>query len=219
MMLIQPTARGLVPRRALAGPEPDLGAELLFPNKANASANLQILRQRYGDGAATGNSAEFVDIMGALVAPFFPEEDGETQWQYCTINQWIDGTPSEDDLSWKAEYFSNYRTLEDTCGDHTTIGSQYDEAFDDLKDEGCPQDVINWLRTKGQAAIIARKKGKAAEKEGSEHWEKAKEGAKDAINPFSLKSPLFWGLLAAVALLVLAKRPPASRVVVQGGTP
>jgi len=107
------------------------------------------------------------------VARYLPTDS----WQYCTINAWLLGVPSEDDLSWKAEYFSEMPRLEETCGDHTTFGSQYDEAFDDLKSEGAPTSFVTWLRDKrtlkAQKTVVAEKEGKENIKKGIEDTKKA----------------------------------------------
>lgn len=195
MQLIQPTARGWARSghrsRRLSGTTEDV------------LARLDVLKAKYGNGyigssgAAVGGE-EMNDVMG-LVAPYLKGDS----WQWCTIVAWLNGTPSEDDVDWKAEYFSDQPLLEDTCGDHTTFGSQYDEAFDDLKSAGCPQEAITWIRAKGQANFDFKRKGKKAEEEGARRFELAKQAAKDAVNPLKPTSPFFWALLAAGAVLIL----------------
>ena len=99
-------------------------------------------------------------------------------WQYCTINSWLLGTPSEDDLTWKAKYFSEMPRLEETCGDHTTFGSQYNEAFDDLKSTGAPTSFITWLRNKRTLKPV---KTAIAETEGEQNIQKGIDAAKKAV--------------------------------------
>jgi hypothetical protein len=172
--------------RAMGGPSL-AGADL---------ATLQTLRQKYGDGPHSGIN-EISDIMSTLVYPLFTDKD----WQYCTINMWLNGVPSEDDLSWKAKFGSEMLTLEEQCGDHSFL-NQYDAAFDDFADKGAPKEVIDWLRQKGKTTY--EKKIKLTEKEGAEAVKKGVEAAKKSVNPF--ENPwVVGGIAAAVVLLLLIK--------------
>lgn len=196
MLLAHHTARGWSrhgyrPQHAIAGAVED------------ALASLESLKAKYGDSLVQPGH-EIVEILQALVDPFL----GGESWQRCTLEQWLNGLPSEDDLSWKGKYFSEMPTLEETCGDHTTFGSQYDEAFDDLKSAGCPQDAIDWLRKKGKANFDFKNKARVAEKEGSSNVGKGLSDAGDALNPLSTKSPFFWWILGFGVLYVTLKAKP-----------
>lgn len=171
--------------RSLAGNGPSLSA-------------LQEIRQKYGDGAIPkGDANQTQDIMATLVYPLFTDKD----WQFCTINAWLTGTPSEDDLSWKAKYFSEMPRLEEVCGDHSFF-NQFEAAFSDLKDKGAPKEVIDWLRSKGEAKI--KEKVATAEKEGQTNVGKAAADAQKAINPF--ENPWVVGGIAAAVTLLLVMR-------------
>lgn len=79
-------------------------------------------------------------------------------WERCTINAWLNGTPSEDDLGFGASIKKQFTApvLEDYCGDHS-YGNQYDEAFDALKNAGAPARLIKLLRDRGQIKIDTKK--------------------------------------------------------------
>jgi hypothetical protein len=100
-------------------------------------------------------------------------------WQYCTINSWILGTPSEDDIGFKGTLWSEMPRLEEICGDHTVFGSQYDEAFDDLKSAGAPAAFIKWLRYHKQNKMTL-KKG-IANVEGHKGYKKSVDAVKSAL--------------------------------------
>ena len=193
MMLAGPHTSGWVrhkPYGSLAGVPEDV------------LSRLDSLKAKYGDGMIRDGS-EAADVM-SLVGPFLKDDS----WQYCTINAWLNGLPSEDDLDWKAKYFSEMPRLEEVCGDHSFF-NQYNAAFDDLKSAGCPQAVMDWIRAKGQANFDFKRKGAKAEAEGERNLEKAKQSALSSINPFDPSSPFFWILLAVAAVYIYrtVKRP------------
>jgi hypothetical protein len=161
-----------------------------------APAALADLRAKYGDGP-TQSVNEISDILTKLVYPLFTDKD----WQWCTINAWLTGTPSEDEESWLGRWSSEMPTLEEVCGDHSFF-NQYDAAFSDFKDKGASQQVIDWLRTKGE--LKHKKKIAIADKEGKENLNKAVQDTKKALNPF--ESPwVVGGVAAALTLLLFIK--------------
>ena len=171
-----PSARNLR-GHALAGPGGDEG--------------WQALRTKYGD-SGTVDVAENLAIMTEVGKYVDPKG-----WQYCTINALLDGLPSEDDLSWKARYFSEMPRLEEVCGDHA-LSDQYAAALSDMVSGGAAKEFAAWLQTK--SAAKRSKKAAVAEKEGQTGFGK---GVK-ALNP--LEDPrIVFGIAAAIALILVWK--------------
>lgn len=157
---------------------------------------LQTLRAKYGDGPHSGIE-EISEIMSTLVYPVFTDKD----WQYCTINQWLNGAPSEDDLSLVEEYMSGMPTLETWCGDHSYF-DQYKAAFEDFENRGAPKEVIDWLRKKGE--FNKQKKLVIAQQEGEKNLKKATEETGRKLNPF--ENPLVvTGVAMAIALIIFLR--------------
>ena len=153
------------------------------------------LQQKYGDGP-TVNGDENLAIRTEVAAYIDPQG-----WQYCTLNAWLDGIPSEDDLTWKAHWFSEMPRLEESCGDHA-FGNQFTKAFDELIDKGAPKGFTDWIKVKGNAKS-AQKRG-IAEIEGKTNVKKGLTDAANAVNPLS--NPLVVvGIAAAIALIVYSK--------------
>lgn len=165
-------------------------------------ATLAKLREKYGDGrvVVAKGSNERADIMWELVYPTLDDES----WEYCTIGAWLNGNPSEDDISWWQEEVSGVPTLETVCGDHSFF-NQYDEAFNTFAKKGAPKEVIDWLRQKGSGAQAVKKK--MVEQQTEENVEKMKEEAKKRakdLNPVS--NPfVIAGIAAAVVLILYMK--------------
>ena len=147
-------------------------------------------KEKWGNGAVK-SADEMLEIMQHVAVFLKPES-----WQYCTINAWLNGNPSEDDVSWKAVHFTEMPLLEEVCGDHTTFGSQYKEAFDDLSSAGASETFVTWLNAKGTAAM--HKKKAIAETEGKANFEHALEDFKE---PFKFAG-IGLGVLALVGLAV-----------------
>jgi len=181
------------------GLEDPVSQEIIAHEEQEALASVRLgrfeaLRSRVGD-APVKDGVEMQEIM-AEVAEYY----GPDTWQFCTINAWLNGTPSEDDLSWEAEYFSEMPRLEEFCNDHAW-GNQYDAAFDDLKDAGAPPAFIQWLRDK-QGNLAAKKVG-IAESEGSENFGKAKSDA-----GWALFGTAGLGLVVAAVVFYAMMRQP-----------
>ena len=85
-------------------------------NAADEGDWFEQLRERVGDDPVK-DGVEMQDIMTSVAKYLGPDT-----WQFCTIEAWLNGTPSEDDLDWKAEYFSEMPRLEEFCGDHAKRG-------------------------------------------------------------------------------------------------
>ena len=157
-------------------------------------ARFEALRSQVGD-APVKDGVEMQKIM-AEVAEYY----GPDTWQFCTINEWLLGAPSEDDLSWKAEYFSEMPRLEERCGDHS-LGDQYNAAFYYLKEAGAPAAFVQWLKTK--QGNLAAQKVAIAEKEGSENLDKAKRDA-----GWALSGTAGLGLVVAAVVFYAMRRQP-----------
>jgi len=133
-------------------------------SQGSAQTAFLTLRQKYGNSKVQ-DANEMQEIMQLVSAYLLP-----SSWQYCTINAWLTGTPSEDDLDFFGNYFTNMPRLEDVCGDHTFLSSQFKEAFDDLKAAGAPADFITWLNVKGTAR---RYKTTETNQEGEDRFDQA----------------------------------------------
>lgn len=171
--------------RSLAGASEDLAA-------------LKAMRDKYGDGLIPkGNVDQIQDILATLVYPRFKEGD----WQWCTLNNLLIGTPSEDDLSLTEEYMTEIQTLEKLCGDHA-FTNQYKAALEELNDKGAPKEVTDWLWAKGNLRLAQKKK--MVEEQAKENVDKAIKGTKQALNPF--ENPwVVGGIAAAITLLLIIR--------------
>lgn len=180
-LLVGSHGRELARSRGMAG----LGA-------SGVSSDLAYLHKKYGNYRV--NSAnEMLEIMQA-VGKYLPHDS----WQYCTINAWLTGTPSEDDVSFFGKYFTEMPLLEEVCGDHTWFGNQFAAAFKELSYRGAPADLVQWINAKGTAAS----KVTTTNEQGDANWESAKTDALDALK--NAAAPVAFGGAALAVVVVLA---------------
>lgn len=118
-------------------------------------------------------------------------------WEWCTINHWLNGTPSEDDLGIGSSVKKLFtaQVLEDYCGDHA-FGDQYEAAFEALKDTGAPPRLIKLLRERGQMKLDVKKA--VFQKDVGEGLRK---GAEDTLDAW--KKYLIWAIVVYAGVNLL----------------
>jgi hypothetical protein len=166
------------------------GTSMAGMSTSAAQSAFTALRNKFGN-TKVKDANEMQEIMQLVSAYLSPDS-----WQYCTINAWLTGTPSEDDLNFFGNYFTEMPRLEDVCGDHVWLWSQFKEAFDDLEDAGASPDFVKWINVKGMAR---RYKVKQTDDEGSDNFDKAITDAKNAVAVPAIGV----GTLIAVALIAV----------------
>lgn len=174
------------------------------PSDTTAEGRAQALVQKWAEAQAKARTPEYAsmsraqgtDLPEALEAPMILNTMEEVDyyldpngWERCTINHWLIGTPSEDDLGFGSSIKKQFTApvLEadppQGCGDHS-YGDQYADAFDALKSAGAPDTLIGLIRKRGQAK---RDMKKGIFKEDAES--NIKKGLADAANAANPLNP------------------------------
>jgi hypothetical protein len=164
------------------------------PAGTTADGRVQALIDKYGQGGTTIGQ-ETPDIMQEV--SYYV--NGQS-WVYCTINEYLNGTPSEDSQGgWLKRQFTA-PCLEDYCGDWS-YGDQYAKALEILASQGAPKLLIDWITTKSVPKL--KEKEDKWRRDADDNYGKAWRAAGSSLNPFDPKSPLFYVVLGLGALLVV----------------
>lgn len=177
------------------------------PPGSNAAQRIQQLIDTYGgaDLSSYGGgppSQQLIDIGTEL--QYWVNGDS---WVYCTLINYLNGTPSEDSLGWWSGKFTAH-CMEDECGDRS-YGDQYAEALKILAAQGAPPQFVAWIKAKSDPLLA--KKTSIYRKDASETESAAWRAAARSINPFdpsspispfNTKSPMFYVTLGLAGLLL-----------------
>ena len=142
------------------------------PEGTTAEGRAEALEQQWAEARAKAQSPEYagqnhaqgtdlpMSLDGPMILATMIEVDyylDPKGWERCTINHWLNGTPSEDDLGFGSSFKKNFTapTLEEHCGDHS-FGNQYDAAFKALKEAGAPDRLIKLLRERGGSKLATK---------------------------------------------------------------
>jgi hypothetical protein len=196
---------------ALAGNDPQKGAktppadttpegrakalEVQWAEARDKAQTPEYAGQGHAQGSELPMSLEAPLILASMTEiDYYLDPNG---WERCTLNEWLNGTPSEDDLGFGSSIKKKFTApvLEDICGDHA-FGNQYDAAFDALKDAGAPARLIKLLRAHGQTKLEVKKL--VFKKDAENNMAKGAQGATD-----EWKSYLIWGVVIYAAITVV----------------
>jgi len=170
------------------------------PAGTTAQQRVQTLIDTYGGAdlsqyGAGPPSQQLIDI--GLELQYYVNGNS---WVYCTLMNYLNGTPSEDDLGWWSKKFTTH-CMEDECGDHS-YGNQYKAALEILAKQGAPKSFVEWIDKK--SAPLLAKKIPIYKKDAEQNLDKAWRAAGKSINPFDPSSPLFYVAIGLGALAVFS---------------
>lgn len=146
------------------------------PEGTTAEGRIEALEQQWAEARAKAQSPEYAgqkhaqgtDLPMSLDGPMILNTMVEVDyyldpkgWERCTINQWLNGTPSEDDLGFGSSIKKQFTApvLEadppQGCGDHS-YGNQYEDAFKALAKAGAPERLIKLIRERGSSKLATK---------------------------------------------------------------
>ena len=105
-------------------------------------------------------------------------------WVYCTMQEWLNGTPSEDDLGLFSSVKSAFTapTLEQHCGDES-YGDQYADAFELLSASGAPARLVKLIKERGAAKYAMKKE--IFKKDAEQNITSATKATLEQLNPLN----------------------------------